>query len=206
MSKDWRGNDRSIFVCNGASNHTVEEREKHDYYATEPKAVELLLEKEQFSHHIWECACGAGHISDVLEKHGYDVKSTDKFDRGYKDTEVLDFLAVSKESVRNELFPRDIIKNPPYKYAKEFVEHALDISTHGTKIAMFLKLTFLESQSRRELFEKYPPKIIYVSSSRLQCAKNGDFEKYKKAGTAVAYAWFIWEKGYTGEPIVRWLN
>ena len=46
----------------------------------------------------------------------------------------------------------------------------------GTKVAMFLKLTFLESKARRELFERYPPKVVYVSSSRLQCAKNGDFE------------------------------
>ena len=64
----------------------------------------------------------------------------------------------------------DIITNPPYKIAKEFVEHALEVITEGHKVAMFLKLTFLESKKRRELFEKYPPKVIYVSSSRLQCA------------------------------------
>ena len=100
----------------------------------------------------------------------------------------------------------DIITNPPYKYAKEFVKHALDTSSIGTKVAMFLKLTFLESKSRKELFEKYPPKVVYVSSSRLQCARNGDFTEYSKGvGTAVAYAWFVWEKGYTGEPIIRWI-
>lgn len=72
---------------------------------------------------------------------------------------------------------------------------------------MFLKLTFLESKKRRELFDKYPPKTIYVSSSRLQCAKNGEFEKYKNGvGTAIAYAWLVWEKGYKGEPVVRWFN
>ena len=100
----------------------------------------------------------------------------------------------------------DIITNPPYRYAKEFVEHALDIVGDGRKVAMFLKLTFLESKSRRALFEKYPPKRIWVFSERVQCAKNGDFETYKQGvGTAVAYAWYIWEKGYRGETTVGWI-
>jgi len=25
-------------------------------------------------------------------------------------------------------------------------------------------------------------------------------------GSAVAYAWFIWEKGYKGDTIVKWIN
>jgi len=38
----------------------------------------------------------------------------------------------------------------------------------------------------------------------LNCAKNGDFEKY--TSSAVAYAWFVFEKGYKGDTIVRWIN
>ena len=49
-AKDWTGNAKSIFTCNGASNHSEEERQIDDYYATEPKAVELLLEREKFSN------------------------------------------------------------------------------------------------------------------------------------------------------------
>lgn len=198
--KDWIGNAKSVFVCNGASNHTEEERQNEDYYATEPKATQLLLDKVKFSNVIWECACGGGHMSDVLKQNGYAVYSTDLVDRGYEDTIVLDFL---KFNTLNNL---DIITNPPYKYAKEFVEHALDISNYGVKVAMFLKLTFLEGKARKKLFEKYPPKAVYVSSSRLQCAKNGDFEKYGKGvGTAVAYAWYVWEKGFNGKTIIEWI-
>ena len=204
--KDRTGNAKTIFTCNGASNHSEGEREKHDYYATEPKATEILLQNEKFTPYVWECACGEGHISEVLKKHNYNVKSSDLIDRGYPGTEVLDFFKVKKEDIKSD-YPRDIITNPPYKFAKEFVEHALDISMNGTKVAMFLKLTFLESKARKKLFEKYPPKIVYVSSSRLQCAKNGDFETYKEGvGTAVAYAWFVWEKGFSGAPIIKWIN
>lgn len=196
-ARDWTGNTRSVFVCNGASNYTAEERQKDDYYATEPRAVGLLLSKEHFNSNIWECACGEGHMSDVLKAAGYTVFSSDIVDRGYKETEIINFLEFK------EVNSMDIITNPPYKYAKEFVKHALDISVAGTKIAMFLKLTFLESQSRKELFREYPFRTLYVSSSRLQCAKNGDFEKY--SGTAVAYGWYIWVKGFKGKPIIEWI-
>lgn len=84
------------------------------------------------------------------------------------------------------------------------MERALESIPVGNKVAMFLKLTFLESKSRKEMFLKYPPKTIYVSSSRLQCAKNGEFDKYTQ--TAVAYAWYVWEKGYIGDPVVKWIN
>lgn len=203
---DWRGNAKSIFTCNGASNHSNGERQQNDYYATEPKAVKLLLEKEQFCPYVWECACGEGHMSEVLKKYGYKVKSSDLYDRGYPGTEIIDFLTVKKTDIDCD-YSRDIITNPPYKYAKEFVEKALELSMDGTKVAMFLKLTFLEGQVRKKMFEKNPPKRVYVSSSRLQCAKNGDFEKCGKGvGSAIAYAWFVWEKGFNGEPIIRWID
>ena len=75
--KDWVGNMNSIYSTLGASNHSRTERQNEDYYATEPKAMELLLSEETFAPHVWECACGEGHLSKVLEKHGYDVESTD---------------------------------------------------------------------------------------------------------------------------------
>lgn len=66
-------NQNSIFTTLGASNHALEEREQHDYYATDPKAVELLLELEPFAPVIWEPACGEGHISKVLQAHGHEI-------------------------------------------------------------------------------------------------------------------------------------
>lgn len=193
--KDWTGNS-SIRNCNLRSSNA----EQHDYYATEPKAVELLLEHERFDHYIWEPACGEGHISKVLIDHGYNVLSTDLIDRGFGIGRI-DFLAITPEENKFGV-PRDIITNPPYKYAKEFVEHALDISMDGVKVAMFLKLTFLEGQSRRKLFRERPPRTVYVSSARLQCGKNGDFS----GQSMVAYAWYIWEKGYHGPTEIKWIN
>ena len=59
----------NIYKQIGASNHTEKERQQEDYYATEPKAMELLLEQETFSDNVWECACGGGNISQRYLKH-----------------------------------------------------------------------------------------------------------------------------------------
>ena len=192
---DWAGDSNSVYKTLGASNHTATDRESNDYYATDPKAAELLLEVEKFSSDIWECSCGEGHLSKVLEKAGYHVTSSDLIDRGYGT--VYDFL-----STEDTLYDVDIVTNPPYKYAYEFIEHALHIVSDGHKIAMFLKLQFLEGKKRKELFKKYPPKVVYISASRIECGRNGNF-----VGTsAIAYAWFIWVKGYMGDTVIKWIN
>lgn len=199
-NKDWKGDTNSVFKTLGATNHSNENREAYDYYATDPTAAKLLLEQEEFSKNIWECACGEGHLSKVFEDAGHNVRNSDIVDR--IGNEVFDFLGTDEE-----IFDGDIITNPPYKYAAEFVKKALERVEEGHKVAMFLKVLFLEGKSRRELFKQYPPCRIYVCSGRIDCAKNGDFKTLKEnGGGALAYAWFVWRKGYKGETIVKWTN
>lgn len=197
MARDWTGGNAAVFKTIGASNHANGDRQRDDYYATEPKATEWLCKLEKFEGKILEPACGEGHISEVLRRAGYKVISRDMVDRGYG--EVADFLAEE-----NRWFEGNIVTNPPYKFAREFVEKALSIIPEGKKVAMFLKLTFLEGKARKALFRLQPPCRVWVSSSRLKCAMNGDFSLTN--GGAIAYAWFVWEKGYKGDTIVRWFN
>lgn len=202
--KDWTGNNKTTFITLGASNHSDKDREKDDFYATDPNTLEIFLEKLkqdniELHKEIWECACGQGHLSEVLKKHNYDVYSTDKVDRGYGG-EQIDFL---KEKYFDDDLKADILTNPPYKYAKEFVEKALKIQSPGYYTIMLLKIQFLEGQARRELFKKYPPKYVYVNSARQICYINGDMSK--KMSSATCYCWYIWEKGWKGETTVRWI-
>lgn len=104
----------------------------------------------------------------------------------------------------HEYWDGDILTNPPYKYAQEFVEHALELIPEGKKVFMFLKLTFLEGQKRRGLFNKKQLKTVYVSSKRIKCAKNGKFDDM--GSSAAAYAWYEFEKGYNGQPTIEWIN
>lgn len=159
----------------------------------------MLLAEEQFAPTIWECACGEGHLAKTFAKHGHEVISTDLIYRGYGDHEPLDFL---NETIDD--FEGDIVTNPPYKFALEFVQRALENVKPGRKVAMFLRLQFLEGKKRKEFFKNFPPKTVYVSSSRLNCAINGDFKKHQSS--AVAYAWYVWVKGYKGETVVKWIN
>lgn len=196
--KDWIGNNKAVYTCLGASNHALEDRETEDYYATDPKAAELLLEVEPELSYIWECACGEGHLADVFDKANKLGLATDKVYRGYGNLNPIDFLTW------DDCWNGDIVTNPPYKFAKEFIEKALGIIKTGRKVAMFLKVTFLEGKARKEFFKKNPPKTIYVCSGRIPCAKNGDFDKYPSS--AIAYAWYVWEKGFTGKPTLEWIN
>ena len=193
--KDWKGNSKSIYSTLGASNHSEYERVEKDYYATNPTAINDLFSVEDFEDNIWECACGEGHLSKRMEELGKKVKSSDIVDRGYGD--VKDFLLCV------EPFDGDIITNPPYKWADKFVEKAIKLTKN--KIAMFLKLTFLESTGRVSLFKKYPPKKIWVYSFRQSVARNGEKEMFSKS-SAVCYAWFVWEKNFAGEPTIGWIS
>lgn len=194
--KDWIGNTQSVMATLNASSHSEGERGDNDYYATPPKALDALFKVENFDQTIWEPACGGGHLSEAIKEHGKDVHSTDLIDRGYG-TGGVDFLT------QNDIWPGDIITNPPYILSTEFVYKAMSLLTPGKKLAFLLRIQFLESVKRRKLFAEYPPKFVYVFSRNIRCAKNGDFKN--ATGNASTYAWFVWEKGFIGEPIVRWL-
>lgn len=197
MGKDWQGNQVAYVVTNGFANNNKHERPEDDYYATEPKATELLLKLEDFDD-VWEVACGGGHMAEVIRKTGKLARASDKFWRGYEPAEVRDFLEYHWG------WDGDIITNPPYKYANQFIENAMLNLKDGRKLALFLPIRYTEGKARKLLFEKYPPKKIWVSSGRLKCAINGEFENMK--GSAVSYAWFIWQKGYKGESKIGWFN
>ena len=194
--KDWTGNSKATFTTLGASNHSDYERAEHDFYATSPKAIDELFKVIDKPTEVRECACGAGHLSKRMRELGVKVYSSDLIDRGYG-TPGIDFLAM-----RNLVAPV-IITNPLYRYAKEFVLHALELGAE--QVCMFLKLTFLEGVGRQELFQEYPPHTVAVFTRRIQVARNGDPEMFKKS-SAACYAWFIWEKGYTGKPEIVWIN
>lgn len=202
---DWVGNVNGVFKTLGATSHSQHEREQDDYYATDPKAIDKLLSVEQLNSRIWECACGGGHLSERLTEHGFYVCSSDIKDRGYKRLSVIKDFLKAKTVPFNQ--PFDIVTNPPYRYAKEFVLKALELLPHGCKCCMLLRLQFLEGQARyKEIYNQTPPSRVYVFSERLQCAKNGDFEQIKAAGgSAVAYAWFVWVKGFTGKTKIEWI-
>lgn len=89
--------------------------------------------------------------------------------------------------------------------AKEFVERALTLATD--KVIMFAKIQFLEGLQRKKFFEKNPPSTVYVFSKRVNPLRNGEEldERGKPWSSTMCFAWFVWDKNYSGETIVKWI-
>ena len=192
----------NTFINLGASNHSENERSKNDFYATPPLAVEHLLEVEDFNKKIWEPACGMNHITNILRTNGYDVRISDIIkmtdDPAF---EKIDYL------MSNEKWDGDIVTNPPFSLATQFVNKSLDLVNEGAKVAMFLKIQFLEGKKRFvNIFKENPPKRIYVAVNRYGCTMDGVFNPDGNFGSAICYCWFIWEKGFKGDPTIKWIN
>lgn len=170
------------------------DREVDDFYPTPAYAVEELLKREEFFGNVWECACGEGDISKVFESNGFNVLSTDLIPRGYG--EELDFLT-------SDIKSNNIVTNPPYRLALDFVLKAKQ--NCDSKIAMFLKTVWLESDSRYEMFQdtEFSLKTVYQFSKRVSLYKGG--VKMKNGGM-IAYAWYVWDKSYKGKPSIEWIR
>lgn len=192
----------------------TKEREKDDFYATPEWATQALVDvyglrmRELLKDNLilWEPACGNGAMTKVLEPFFLEgqVISSDLVHRGHGNT--FDFLSNDIEAAD---FGEDItledfggvVTNPPFKLAKEFILKAVNLPS-SKFTCMFLRLSFLEGQKRKKLFEEHPPKYVYVFSKRVSFGR-GDSEQKKM--NAVAYAWFVWETGFKGETTVRWI-
>ena len=183
----------------GATSHTKEKREPHDFYATDPISIQKLLDNHHLLLHVWEPGCGQGHIAKVLEKNGHIVKSTDLIDRGYG-SGGIDFLK-STEKAKG-----DILTNPPFKLFEEFVRKGMELLEPRHQLILLGRIQILESAKRLALFKEFPIKTVFVHSTRIQIAKNGEFKKYAKGGKSLCYCWFVWEKGYTGDTCIKFLE
>lgn len=169
-------------------------RPRMDFYPTPERGTLGLLKVESFNGSIWECACGDGAMSKVLETNGYTVISSDAEYRGYGKR--LDFFLCG------ELLAPNIVTNPPFNLSQEFAERALLLGCD--KLALLCKLAFLEGVERSIWLSKSPLKNVYVFSRRLKMTRNGE-EEIIKGGGMIAFAWFVWERGYTDKPMIGWI-
>ena len=165
-------------------------RPSTDFYPTPPSATRALLSVERFNSPIWEPACGDGSLSRELERIGLDVVSTDLYAHGYG-TYGVDFLRT------DHLFAPVIVTNPPFKHADAFVRHAL--SLRPERVVFLLRLAYLEGMRRSDILEGSGLARVHVFRNRVTMAPKGVSIKNH---SAIAFAWFVWERGYTGQPII----
>lgn len=165
-----------------------------DYFPTPRWATYALIDNEKFEGDIWECACGDGAMSKVLEETGAEVYSSDLYTRPYGDAG-RDFLTTSRQAT-------NIVTNPPYNSAEGFLKAGLDKA--DKKLALLLRLAFLEGSNRnRTIFSVNPPSRVWVFSERITFYPAG----VKAAGSGTtAYAWFVWDKDAPKGTELKWFK
>jgi predicted RNA methylase len=182
-------------------------RAENDFYATPVSAAISLMERERFVGRILEPACGQGHIVKAIktwnpaaEVWGTDlVQRADIFNLGLAGG--VDFLTSRYRRGEYE----NVITNPPFSLAQEFIEKALEVASE--KVAIFCKIQLLEGQSRKAMFENTSLKTVYVFSKRVSPLRDGkDFdEKGRPWASTMCFAWFVWDKEYSGKPVIEWI-
>jgi hypothetical protein len=165
-----------------------------DFFPTPRWATFALIDNEQFKGDIWECACGNGTMSRVLEETGQAVLSSDLYQRGFGEAG-HDFLTTRRSA-------ENIVTNPPFNCAEGFV--ASGVRHAKQKFALLLRLAFLEGANRANtIFAKNPPSRVWVFSERITFYPAG--AEVKGSGTT-AYAWFVWDKNAPNSTELRWFK
>lgn len=226
--KEWKGNSNSAHAAIAAHNGKGKSnRQKDDFYATDPKAIEALFNAPCYSHtqvtelylkhakndpnfYFWEPAAGNGNLSNWLRDNGYNVIASDLKYRGCTDGSIIDGLDFLN-TIPDKKFkgaaghPFVIITNPPYSLATEFIEHALEILPMGGLYIALMNITYLAGQKRyQRVYNKGSLREVYVFSKRIECWKNGERPK-DKCGSIANYAWYVFQKGFNGHPTLYWL-
>jgi hypothetical protein len=165
-----------------------------DFFPTPAWATHALIDNERFEGDIWECACGNGAMSKVLNLASRSVISSDLYQRGYGEAGI-DFLESERKS-------DNIVTNPPYNAAESFVRSGVKLARR--KFALLLRLAFLEGANRANtIFSETPPSRVWVFSERITFYPAGAVQQ--GSGTT-AYAWFVWDKEAENGTELKWLK
>lgn len=172
---------------NFSCNNVDDKRHKSDFYQTPYCLTNLLLEKEDLIGSVLEPACGYGAI----------VKCLPRCDKCYD----IGFNFFNE----TESFGT-VITNPPFSLAKEFILKAKEVANN--KIMFLLPLSYLHGKERYDIIysdRDFPLKKVYVFT-RYPLLEDTVREDGKHKTGMMVYAWFVWEKGYKGNPEIAWLD
>lgn len=165
-----------------------------DFYVEPRWLVDALLDVEPLVGTCWDPSCGSGNIVMALRDRGLLCWGSDIANRGFYGAGVMDFLTTTQ-------IVGNIVTNPPYGIIEEYIRHALPRTKH--KVCILARLALLEGQKRRALFRETPLARVWVSSRRASMPPGGT-DIAAKGGT-IAYAWFVFEHGHVGAPVIGWV-
>lgn len=178
------------------SGNNTGKRRASDFYQTPYSMTQQLLDVEYFDNTapVLEPACGDGAIIKVLHDNKFRLVDSIDINRDLK----INFIKTRNLGKYNY-----IIKNPPFSLAKEFILKSKELYTD--KIASLLPLSYLHGQERYRLRLFNELKHIHVFTRYpMLTGELRDDGKYETG--MMVYAWYVWSKGYAGDPKIKWID
>lgn len=177
-----------------------------DLYETPPEATRAFVKAfgAWLPDVVWEPACGPGAIVRELRAAGHVVIASDLVD--YRDRGLTDQL-VNVDFEMERAMPgraQAIVTNPPFKRADQFVIRALELAP---KVAMLLRLGFVANgvKVRGPALDGGSLKAVCPFRGRLPMMHRDGWEG-SRSTSQTDFAWFVWERGYDGPPMVKRLD
>lgn len=180
------------------------DRDPNDWYVEPYECSRALFDLEDFVGTVWDPACGLGRILESAKNSGHKVIGSDIIHRSdYCDFQ-KDFLTIQADEI---LFD-NIVSNPPFNLAEQFVRHSLDLLPDGGKLGMILPMVWLSGFSmKRSWLPTSPLSKYYAISPRPSMPPGAVIDAGVRAGNGTKdFAWFVWQKGYCGQPSVGFMN
>lgn len=169
-----------------------------DFNPTPACGVYPTLRLGILPHYVWECAAGEGAIVSILRDAGHCVFASDIVHRTFPLEAEIDFLKATAVPARTEM----IMTNPPFRYATEFVEHALELCP---RVLMLLRLSFLESRRRAHIFKSGKLVTVYPFIERLPMMHRVGWTG-PRASSTVAYGWFYFWRDHGAPATVEHIS
>lgn len=175
------------------STNNLGQRKKSDFYETPYSITKQFIDLGCFDNikSILEPACGDGAITKVLKDCNF--SNITEYD-------------IEKNFLTEDTQFDQIITNPPFSLAAEFILHAKKIAKE--RIAFLLPLSYLHGKYRHDYIwsdTTFKLKSVYVFTRYpLLGDKLREDGRYKTG--MMVYAWYLWEKTYEGIPQLHWLD
>lgn len=168
------------------------ERSDSDFYVEPRWSVLALARSIKFEGQIYDPACGSGTIPKTFEGLGFTASGSDLKDRGFG----LPNINFLRDYAKRE----NIITNPPYNLAEDFIKHALVVAEK--RIAILARIAFLNGQKRFQLYNQHPPECVVILSKRPSMPPGG--RMIMPQGGKTDFCWIVWNREPRGETIIRW--
>jgi hypothetical protein len=166
------------------------ERKEFDRYQTPAWVTAVLVPHipNIAQRHTWEPAAGEGQMVRELARHCPNVHGSD-IETG------IDFLRQN-----NSLAMDAIITNPPYALARQFIEHALELTKPTTgMVAMLLRTDYDHAATRKHLFSD-----CHAFAKKIVLTKRIVWFDGPGATPSFNHAWYLWDWLHDGPPVLAY--